>query len=187
MHQSAPNFATSRGAKMLTEEIEKATNGELKMQLHLSGTLQISPTDITKAVGENIVQIGDDLFNSGNIPRGRHSAPADACSILRRLQQSRGSAPTLHREGVCGQGLDRARSLQLSDAGRVGKKEAGILGRHQGSEAARGRARAGRVRAPLRRHLDHHERAGSSFRARSRRGRRHLHRRRRRRALEGPV
>src|SRR5215475_846451 len=32
MHQSAPNFATSRGAKMLTEEIEKATSGELKMQ-----------------------------------------------------------------------------------------------------------------------------------------------------------
>jgi TRAP-type C4-dicarboxylate transport system substrate-binding protein len=68
MHQSAPNFATSRGARMLTEEIEKATNGELKMQLHLSGTLQISPSDITRAVGENIVQIGDDLFNSGNIP-----------------------------------------------------------------------------------------------------------------------
>jgi len=53
---------------MLTEEIDKATNGELKMQLHLSGTLQISPSDITRAVGENIVQIGDDLFNSGNIP-----------------------------------------------------------------------------------------------------------------------
>jgi TRAP-type transport system periplasmic protein len=68
MHQSAPNFATSRGARMLTEEIDKASNGELKMQLHLSGTLQISPSDITKAVGENIVQIGDDLFNSGNIP-----------------------------------------------------------------------------------------------------------------------
>src|SRR5262249_52547557 len=31
MHQSAPNFATSRGAKMFTEEIEKATNGELKV------------------------------------------------------------------------------------------------------------------------------------------------------------
>jgi TRAP-type transport system periplasmic protein len=68
MHQSAPNFATSRGAKLLTEEIEKATNGELKMQLHLSGTLQISASDITKAVGEGIVQFGDDLFNSGNIP-----------------------------------------------------------------------------------------------------------------------
>jgi TRAP-type C4-dicarboxylate transport system substrate-binding protein len=68
MHQSAPNFATSRGAKLLTEEIEKATGGELKVRLHLSGTLQISPSNITQAVGENIVQMGDDLFNSGNIP-----------------------------------------------------------------------------------------------------------------------
>jgi TRAP-type C4-dicarboxylate transport system substrate-binding protein len=68
MHQSAPNFATSRGAKLLTEEIEKATGGELKMQLHLAGTLQINAADITRAVGEGVVQFGDDLFNSGNIP-----------------------------------------------------------------------------------------------------------------------
>jgi TRAP-type transport system periplasmic protein len=67
MHQSAPNFATSRGAKLFTEEIEKATNGELKVRLHLAGTLQINPSNITQAVGENIVQIADDLFNSGNI------------------------------------------------------------------------------------------------------------------------
>src|SRR6516165_3023090 len=67
MHQSAPNFATSRGAKLFTEEIEKATNGELKVRLHLAGTLQINPSNITQAVGENVVQIGDDLFNSGNI------------------------------------------------------------------------------------------------------------------------
>ena len=67
MHQSAPNFATSRGAKLFTEEIEKATNGELKARLHLAGTLQISASNITQAVGGNVVQIGDDLFNSGNI------------------------------------------------------------------------------------------------------------------------
>ena len=68
MHQSAPNFATSRGAKLFTEEIEKATNGELKVRLHLAGTLQINASNITQAVGDNVVQIGDDLFNSGNIP-----------------------------------------------------------------------------------------------------------------------
>jgi TRAP-type C4-dicarboxylate transport system substrate-binding protein len=68
MHQSAPNFATSRGAKLFTEEIEKATNGELKVRLHLAGTLQINASNITQAVGENVVQMGDDLFNSGNIP-----------------------------------------------------------------------------------------------------------------------
>ncbi len=68
MHQSAPNFATSRGAKLFTEEIEKATNGELKIRLHLAGTLQINASNITQAVGENVVQVADDLFNSGNIP-----------------------------------------------------------------------------------------------------------------------
>jgi TRAP-type C4-dicarboxylate transport system substrate-binding protein len=68
MHQSAPNFATSRGAQRFTEEIEKATNGELKVHLHLAGTLQINASNITQAVGENVVQIGDDLFNSGNVP-----------------------------------------------------------------------------------------------------------------------
>ena len=53
---------------MLTEEIEKATNGELKARLHLSGTLQIAPNNITPAVAEGVVQLADDLFNSGNIP-----------------------------------------------------------------------------------------------------------------------
>jgi TRAP-type C4-dicarboxylate transport system substrate-binding protein len=68
MHQSAPNFATSRGAKLFTEEIAKATNGEFKVRLHLSGTLQIAANNITQAVGENVVNMGDDLFNSGNVP-----------------------------------------------------------------------------------------------------------------------
>jgi TRAP-type C4-dicarboxylate transport system substrate-binding protein len=67
-HQSAPLFATSRGAKLITEELEKATNGELKARLHLSGTLQIAPNNITVAVADGVVQIADDLFNSGNIP-----------------------------------------------------------------------------------------------------------------------
>jgi TRAP-type C4-dicarboxylate transport system substrate-binding protein len=67
MHQSAPNFATSRGAKLFTEEVEKATGGALKIRLHLAGTLQINASNITQAVGENVVQVGDDLFNSGNI------------------------------------------------------------------------------------------------------------------------
>ncbi len=38
------------------------------MHLHLAGTLQINASNITQAVGENVVQVGDDLFNSGNIP-----------------------------------------------------------------------------------------------------------------------
>jgi TRAP-type C4-dicarboxylate transport system substrate-binding protein len=68
MHQSAPNFATSRGAKLFTEEIARETNGALTVRLHLAGTLQISASNITQAVGGNVVQVGDDLFNSGNVP-----------------------------------------------------------------------------------------------------------------------
>jgi TRAP-type transport system periplasmic protein len=68
MHQSAPNFATSRGAKRFTEELEKATAGAIKARLHLAGTLQINASNISQAVGENVVQIGDDLFNSGAVP-----------------------------------------------------------------------------------------------------------------------
>src|ERR1051325_8701216 len=67
-HQSAPLFATSRGAKMLSEEIEKSTNGELKARLHLPGTSRIERNNITPAVAEGGVQLADDLFNSGNIP-----------------------------------------------------------------------------------------------------------------------
>src|SRR5262249_37256332 len=68
MPQSAPNFATSRGAKMFTEEVEKATHSGPQARVHLPGTLQISASNVTQAVGGNVVQIGDDLFNSGNIP-----------------------------------------------------------------------------------------------------------------------
>ena len=37
-------------------------------RLHLSGTLQIAPNNITPAVADGVVQMADDLFNSGNIP-----------------------------------------------------------------------------------------------------------------------
>src|SRR5256885_17192028 len=67
-HQSAPLFATSRGAKMLSEEIDKSTNGELKARLHLSGTLQIAPNNITPAVAEGGGQPAADLVNSRKIP-----------------------------------------------------------------------------------------------------------------------
>ena len=67
-HISAPQFVTSRGAKLLAEEIESQTGGEVKVRLHLAGTLQISASDVAVAVGSNTVQMGDDLFNSGAIP-----------------------------------------------------------------------------------------------------------------------
>jgi len=69
-HQSAPQFTTSVGAKMLADKITEATGGEVQVRLHLAGTLQISASDITSAVAQNVVQMGDDLFSSGNVPIG---------------------------------------------------------------------------------------------------------------------
>src|SRR3984957_1516378 len=70
IHQSAPQFATSRSAAALADEVQKLSGGGFKMRRHLAGTLQISATTITQAVADNVVQMGDDLFFSGNIPVG---------------------------------------------------------------------------------------------------------------------
>lgn len=69
-HQSAPQFTTSLGATKLGKLIEEATGGDVKVQVHMAGTLQIASTDITAAVAQNLVQVGDDLFYTGNVPIG---------------------------------------------------------------------------------------------------------------------
>lgn len=69
-HQSAPQFATSVGARELAQKITEATGGKVKVRLHLASTLQIPTSDITSAVADNIVQMGDDLFFAGNVPIG---------------------------------------------------------------------------------------------------------------------
>lgn len=70
IHQSAPQFSTSVVAKRFTEAVDRATDGRLKVRLNLAGTLQISAENITQAVSDNIVQMGDDMFFSGNVPIG---------------------------------------------------------------------------------------------------------------------
>lgn len=70
IHQSAPQFTTSVGASDLADAITEATDGELTVRRHYAGTLQIDTSNITQAVAQNIVQMGDDLFFSGNVPIG---------------------------------------------------------------------------------------------------------------------
>jgi TRAP-type C4-dicarboxylate transport system substrate-binding protein len=50
------------------EELKQKTNGELLINLHLGGSLPIKADGITAAVGDNIVQFGDDGFATGTIP-----------------------------------------------------------------------------------------------------------------------
>lgn len=65
-HPVATTTVSKVAAKM-AEDIQAQTNGALNVKIHLGGSLQISATNITQAVADNIVQMGDDSFNAGNI------------------------------------------------------------------------------------------------------------------------
>lgn len=63
--------ATSESAKgfvKIVERIEEETNGELKINFHTGGSLQIEAGNITQAVSDNIVQLADDAFFAGSVP-----------------------------------------------------------------------------------------------------------------------
>ena len=59
-----------KGMNTIIEQIEKETNGELKVRLHLGGSLPINTTNITQAVSDDVVQMGDDGYFTGNVPIG---------------------------------------------------------------------------------------------------------------------
>jgi TRAP-type C4-dicarboxylate transport system substrate-binding protein len=59
-----------RGLNAMLEAVQKETKGELNVRLNLGGTLPITATNITQAVSDNIVQMGDDAFFVGSVPVG---------------------------------------------------------------------------------------------------------------------
>jgi TRAP-type transport system periplasmic protein len=63
----AATLAPARGLTRIAEEIEK-TGGGLKIRLHLAGSLPIGSSDISSALSDNVVQLGDDGFFQGNLP-----------------------------------------------------------------------------------------------------------------------
>jgi TRAP-type C4-dicarboxylate transport system substrate-binding protein len=52
----------------MIEAVRQKTNGELIINLHLGGSLPIKADSITAAVGDNVIQFGDDGFATGTIP-----------------------------------------------------------------------------------------------------------------------
>ena len=66
----AATLAGAVGAHRIIDEVTELTKGDLKIEHHLAGSLPISATNITQAVADGIVQIGDDGFYQGNIPIG---------------------------------------------------------------------------------------------------------------------
>lgn len=64
----AATLAPARVFQEIIERVSKETNGGLQIKYHLGGSLSIKVTDITTAVGDNVIQLGDDGFQQGNVP-----------------------------------------------------------------------------------------------------------------------
>lgn len=61
-------LANVQGMKRIIKAVEEETKGQIKINLHLAGSLPIASTNITQAMGDGIVQFGDDGFFLGNVP-----------------------------------------------------------------------------------------------------------------------
>jgi TRAP-type C4-dicarboxylate transport system substrate-binding protein len=68
IYNPVATVAAVKGINVIIEQIEKETNGELKVRLHLGGSLPINTTNITQAVSDDVVQMGDDGYFTGNVP-----------------------------------------------------------------------------------------------------------------------
>ena len=64
----AATLAPAKVFQEIIERVSKETNGGFQMKYHLGGALTIKATDITTAVGDNVIQIGDDGMQQGNVP-----------------------------------------------------------------------------------------------------------------------
>ncbi len=66
--QSSPQYITPRGGELFAEKVKQLTNGSLNIKFRLFGSLNIQAADVTQAVADNVIQMGDDQIFSGNIP-----------------------------------------------------------------------------------------------------------------------
>jgi len=70
VYNPVATVAAVKGLKSAIEQVQKDTNGELNISLHLGGSLPINTTNITPAVSDDVVQMGDDGYFLGNVPIG---------------------------------------------------------------------------------------------------------------------
>jgi TRAP-type transport system periplasmic protein len=69
-YNAVATVTSVKGLNAMLEAIQKETQGQLAVRLNLGGTLPIAATNITQAVGDNVVQMGDDAFFVGSVPVG---------------------------------------------------------------------------------------------------------------------
>src|SRR5215470_12622074 len=68
VYNPVATVAAVKGVIQLIDKVKQQTNGELLINLHLGGSLPINATNITAAVADSVVQMGDDGFSTGNVP-----------------------------------------------------------------------------------------------------------------------
>ena len=64
----AATLAPAKVFQEIIERVAKETNNGFQIKYHLGGSLSIKVTDITTAIGDNVIQVGDDGFQQGNVP-----------------------------------------------------------------------------------------------------------------------
>ena len=69
-YNAVATVTSVKGLNAMIEDIQKQTEGQLNIRLNLGGTLPIAATNITQAVSDNVVQMGDDAFFVGSVPVG---------------------------------------------------------------------------------------------------------------------
>ncbi len=69
-YNAVATVTSVKGLNAMIEDIQKETKGGLTVRLNLGGTLPIAATNITQAVSDNVVQMGDDAFFIGSVPVG---------------------------------------------------------------------------------------------------------------------
>jgi len=57
-----------KAVAQMIDEVKDKTHGDLVINMHLGGSLPIKADSITAAVGDNVIQLGDDGFATGTIP-----------------------------------------------------------------------------------------------------------------------
>lgn len=69
-YNAVATVTSVKGLNAMLEAVQKETQGQLSVRLNLGGTLPIAATNITQAVADNVVQMGDDAFFVGSVPVG---------------------------------------------------------------------------------------------------------------------
>ena len=64
------NMSGVKALEGIARDFGKATNGNIKITVNVGGSLPIPGNAVTQAVGDGIVQMGDDGFFSGNVEVG---------------------------------------------------------------------------------------------------------------------